>query len=145
MGKFVTQDRYFFISKIVKQYLDNEQKKTNERFNKLEDELENSVFKAVSFQMGWGGGGGQEEEFENEPLDQESPDNSCYLAFDDATNLVAKGSIVDYSVSGENIEVIMQICLQGDALLLVSIEKEFIDKVKDAVGFILSWPRHLVI
>lgn len=42
-------------------------------------------------------------------------------------------------------DVLMQICLQGEALLPIPIEEEFIDKVKDAVGFILSWPRHLVI
>ncbi|CAH1427965.1 unnamed protein product [Lactuca virosa] len=39
----------------------------------------------------------------------------------------------------------IEIPLQGDALLLIPLEEEFILKVKDALGHILSWPRHLVI
>ncbi|KAI3773956.1 hypothetical protein L1987_48495 [Smallanthus sonchifolius] len=39
----------------------------------------------------------------------------------------------------------MEICVQGKALLQIPLEEEFIVKVKDVVGHILSWPRHLVI
>ncbi|KAI3695170.1 hypothetical protein L1987_78159 [Smallanthus sonchifolius] len=46
---------------------------------------------------------------------------------------------------GENIEVMMEICVQSEASLPISLEDEFIFKVKDAVVHILSWPRHLVI
>lgn len=35
--------------------------------------------------------------------------------------------------------------LQGEALVPFPLEEEFIVKVKDALGHILSWPRHLVI
>jgi hypothetical protein len=39
----------------------------------------------------------------------------------------------------------MEICLQGEALLPFPLEDEFIEKVKDAVGYIVRWPKHLVI
>nr|KAJ0220453.1 hypothetical protein LSAT_V11C200056840 [Lactuca sativa] len=39
----------------------------------------------------------------------------------------------------------METILQGEALIPISLEVEFIVKVKDALGHILSWPRHLVI
>lgn len=47
--------------------------------------------------------------------------------------------------TGENAEVMMDIALQGQAKLPIPIEDEFIVHVSDAVGHILSWPRHLVI
>ncbi|KAE8655814.1 hypothetical protein F3Y22_tig00117017pilonHSYRG00447 [Hibiscus syriacus] len=46
---------------------------------------------------------------------------------------------------GENIEVMMEMSVQGDALLPFPLDEEFIYKVKDAVGFLVKWPRHLVI
>lgn len=82
MGKFVSQDQYFFVSKTVKHYLDTKQKKTDERINKLEDELEklkrgmHSVSEAASCQIG-----GHEEDFEGEPLDQQSPVSLGYKCF----------------------------------------------------------------
>nr|KAJ0198569.1 hypothetical protein LSAT_V11C700374080 [Lactuca sativa] len=50
-----------------------------------------------------------------------------------------------YSASDENIEVMMETILQGEALIPIPLVEEFIMKVKDALGHILSWPRHLVI
>ncbi|XP_076919428.1 uncharacterized protein LOC143580218 [Bidens hawaiensis] len=147
MGKFVTPHQYPLVPKTIKKYLDIEQKKTDERFSKLEDELEklksgmHNVSEAASYQMV-----GHEEDFEDEPHDLESPDKSCLLAVDDASNIVATGAIMDHSASGdENIEVVVEICVQGEALVPIPIEEELIEKVKDAVGFILRWPRHLVI
>ncbi|KAI3829424.1 hypothetical protein L1987_03548 [Smallanthus sonchifolius] len=130
---------------VDKIYLDTEKKKLDERFNKLEEEVEKlkrgvtNVFEAASCQM-WG----YEDDLEDKPH-EESLDNSCYLAVDVASNIVAKGAIMKYSDSGENIEVMMEICVQGEAFLPIPLEEELIMKVKDAVGHILSWPRHLVI
>ncbi|KAI3820358.1 hypothetical protein L1987_07904 [Smallanthus sonchifolius] len=45
----------------------------------------------------------------------------------------------------EKIEVRMEICVQGEAFLPIPLEEELIMKVKDALGHILSWLRHLVI
>ncbi|CAI9268030.1 unnamed protein product [Lactuca saligna] len=45
----------------------------------------------------------------------------------------------------ENIQVMMEAILQGEALIPIPLEEEFIVKVKDALGHILSWPRQLVI
>nr|KAJ0208468.1 hypothetical protein LSAT_V11C500241660 [Lactuca sativa] len=45
----------------------------------------------------------------------------------------------------ENIQVMIEIPLLGESLLLIPLEEEFIVKVKDALGHILCWPRHLVI
>lgn len=47
--------------------------------------------------------------------------------------------------TGENIEVFMETFMQGEALLPIPLEDEFIERVKDAVGHVLHWPRHLVI
>ncbi|KAI3695492.1 hypothetical protein L1987_78489 [Smallanthus sonchifolius] len=88
--------------------------------------------------------GGYEDDLEGEPH-EESLDNSCYLALDVASNTVAKGAIMKYSDSGENIEVMMEVCVQVEAFLPIPLEEELIMKVKDAVGHILSWPRCLVI
>lgn len=68
MGKFVTPSRYFFLPKTVKQLMDTEKKKTDQRFGKLEDEVDklkrgmNNASEAGSCQM-WG----NEEDFEDEP------------------------------------------------------------------------------
>ncbi|KAI3511051.1 hypothetical protein L1887_18193 [Cichorium endivia] len=48
-------------------------------------------------------------------------------------------------IACENIEVMMELCVQGEVSLPIPLEEEFIVKVKDVVGHILSWPRHLVI
>ncbi|CAI9304395.1 unnamed protein product [Lactuca saligna] len=140
MGKYVAPHQYFLLPKTVKQYLDLENKKLDQRFSKLEGEIEklkrgvNPVSEGASRQM-WG----------NADLQDQPLDNSCYLALDVATNIVAKGTITKDSVSDENIEVMMETSVQGEALLPVPLEEEFIVKVKDAVGHILSWPRYLVI
>nr|KAJ0202978.1 hypothetical protein LSAT_V11C500251850 [Lactuca sativa] len=84
------------------------------------------------------------EDVEKEPP-EESLDNSCLLAVDFAANVVAKGTIMKYSASDENIQVMMETILQEEALLPIPLEDDFIMKVKDALGHILSWPRHLVI
>jgi hypothetical protein len=39
----------------------------------------------------------------------------------------------------------IETCVQGEALVPIPLEEEFVEKVKDALGYILSWPRHLVI
>ncbi|KAI3802140.1 hypothetical protein L1987_30267 [Smallanthus sonchifolius] len=145
LGKYVKPHQYFYEPKTVKQYLDTEKKKVDERFNKLEEEVEKlkrgvtNVSEAASCQMG-----GYEDDLEDKPH-EESLDNSCYLAVDVASNIVAKGAIMKYSDSGDIIEVMMEICVQGEAFLPIPLEEELIMKVKDAVGHILSWPRHLVI
>nr|KAJ0205188.1 hypothetical protein LSAT_V11C500263950 [Lactuca sativa] len=48
-------------------------------------------------------------------------------------------------VTDENTEVMIETILQGEALIPFPLEEEFIVEVKDALGHILSWPRHLVI
>ncbi|KAK9076249.1 hypothetical protein SSX86_004582 [Deinandra increscens subsp. villosa] len=145
MGKFVMPHQYFFLPKTVKHYLDIEKMKMDRRLNKVKDELEilkrginNNISEGSSRQM-W-----DEEDVEDE-APKEPVDNSCYLAVDVPSNIVAKGTVVNYSVSGENIEVMMETCVEGEALLPIPIEEVFIEKVKDAFGYILSWPRHLVI
>ncbi|KAI3683910.1 hypothetical protein L1987_84425 [Smallanthus sonchifolius] len=124
MGKFVKPQQYFFEPKTVKQYSDIE-KMVDERFNKLEEELQTlkrgmiNVSEGASCQMG-----GYEEDFEDEPLEE---------------------ILVSLGYKCENIEVMMELSVQGEALLPIPLEDEFTTKVKDAVGHILSWPRHLVI
>ncbi|CAH1443286.1 unnamed protein product [Lactuca virosa] len=132
MGKFITPQKYFYLPKNVKYYLEIENDRVDKQINKLEDDLEKlkrgvlNVSKAASCQVG-----GEIEDVEKEPPD-ESLDNSCLLAVDFAANVVAKGTIMKYSASGET-------------LIPIPLEEEFIVKVKDALGNILSWPRHLVI
>ncbi|KAI3775412.1 hypothetical protein L1987_49988 [Smallanthus sonchifolius] len=112
----------------IKEYLDIEKKNVDERFNKIEKDIKklkrgtDNVSEAGSCQMG-----GYEEDFEDQPL-EESLDNLCYLAVDVASNIVAKGAILKYSVSGENIEVMMEICVQSEASLPIPLEDEFIFK-----------------
>ncbi|XP_076938369.1 uncharacterized protein LOC143606498 [Bidens hawaiensis] len=47
--------------------------------------------------------------------------------------------------TSENITVMMECSIKGDSLLPIPLDEEFIYKVKDGVGHILSWPTHLVI
>nr|KAJ0223907.1 hypothetical protein LSAT_V11C200076590 [Lactuca sativa] len=129
----------------VKYYLDIENERVDKRINKLEDDLEKlkrgvlNVSEAASCQVE-----GVIEDVEKEPRD-ESLDNSCLLAVEFAANVVAKGTIMKYSASDENIEVMMETIFQGETLIPIPLEEEFIVKVKDALGHMLSWPRHLVI
>ncbi|XP_076902989.1 uncharacterized protein LOC143557912 isoform X2 [Bidens hawaiensis] len=142
MGKFVTPSRYFFLPKTVKQYLDVEKKQVDQRFGLLEDEVDklkrglNYASEAGSCQM-WGN-----EEFEDEPPD-EACDHSCFLAVDVASNIVATGTIM--GEMDENMKVMMECSLKGEFMLPIPLEDELIIQVKDGVGHILSWPRHLVI
>nr|KAJ0191502.1 hypothetical protein LSAT_V11C800450430 [Lactuca sativa] len=155
MGRFITPQQYFYLPKNVKYYLEIENKRVDKRINKLEDDLEKlkrgvlNVSEATSCQIG-----GVIEDFEKQPQN-ESLDNSCLLAVEFAANVVAKGTIMKASdwiliifyvyVTDENIEVMIETILQGEALVHFPPEEEFIVKVKDAMGHILSWPRHLVI
>ncbi|CAI9303091.1 unnamed protein product [Lactuca saligna] len=140
MGKFITPQQYFYLPKNVKYYLEIENERVDKRIKKLEDDLEKlkrfvlNVSKAASCQIG-----GVIEDFEKQP------DNSCLLAVEFAANVVAKGTIMKYSASDENIEVMIETILKGEALIPFPLEEEFIVKVKDGLGYILSWPRHLVI
>ncbi|KAF5763678.1 hypothetical protein HanXRQr2_Chr15g0683151 [Helianthus annuus] len=143
MGKFVTPQQYFYLPNTVKHYMDTEKKKYDKRLNKLEDELEklkrgvNNVSEAESCQ--WGN-----EDLEDNP-DEEPLDMSCFLAVDNASNIVAKGTILMDTNEEEFLRVMLEICLHREALLPVPLEEEFIMEVGDAIGQILSWPRHLVI
>nr|KAJ0184561.1 hypothetical protein LSAT_V11C900493200 [Lactuca sativa] len=143
MGRFITPQQYFYLPKNVKYYLEIENERVDKRINKLEDDLEKlkrgvlNVSEAASCQIG-----GVIEDFEKQPHN-ESLDNSCLLAVEFAANVVAKGTIM--KASDENIEVMIETILQGEALVPFPLEEEFIVKVKDALGHILSWPRHLVI
>lgn len=145
MGKYVSPHQYFYLPKTVKYCMDNEEKKWNRRFEKLESDVEtlkrdcvSNVSEGASCHMS------NNQDFENDPVD-DLLDNSCYLAVDIASNIVGKGVITKYNISGENHEVLMETCLNGEALLPIPIEEEFTVKVKDAVGHILSWPKYLVI
>ncbi|MFS7889183.1 hypothetical protein Hanom_Chr00s000003g01603971 [Helianthus anomalus] len=143
MGKSVTPQQYFYLPNTVKHYMDTEKKKYDKRLNKLEDELEklkrgvNNVSEAESCQ--WGN-----EDLEDNP-DEEPLDMSCFLAVDNASNIVAKGTILMDTNEEEFLQVMLEICLHREALLPVPLEEEFIMEVGDAIGHILSWPRHLVV
>nr|KAJ0214109.1 hypothetical protein LSAT_V11C400220970 [Lactuca sativa] len=155
MGKFITPQQYFYLPKNVIYYLDIENERVDKRINKLEDDLEKlkicvlNVSEAASCQVG-----GVIEDVEKEPRD-ELIDNSCLLAVEFAANVVAKGTIMkskDWTliifyvyVIDENIQVMKETILKGEALILIPLEDEFIVNVKYALGHILSWPRHLVI
>ncbi|KAE8720902.1 hypothetical protein F3Y22_tig00017996pilonHSYRG00070 [Hibiscus syriacus] len=140
MGKFVRPHQYFVLPNTVKKYLDGEKKKFEKRFNQIEGAIEklqkgmNHASEGASCQ-GWG-----KVDFEDNPP-EELLDTSCYLAIDIASNIVAKGTIVKHN----DLSVMMEMSVQGDALLPFPLDEEFIYKVKDAVGFIVKWPRHLVI
>ncbi|MFS8019931.1 hypothetical protein Hanom_Chr15g01409541 [Helianthus anomalus] len=72
--------------------------------------------------------------------------SSCFLTVDFSSNTVAKETILMDTYEGEEtIEVMMEVALQGETLLPIPHKEEYIEKVKEAVGHILSWPRHLVI
>nr|KAJ0207771.1 hypothetical protein LSAT_V11C500246210 [Lactuca sativa] len=120
MGKFITPQQYFYLPKNVKYYLEIENERVDKQINKLENDLEKLKRGVLN-------------------------DNSCLLAVEFAANVVAKGTIMKYSASDENIEVMIETILQGEALVPFPLEEEFIVKVKDALGHILRWPRHLVI
>ncbi|KAE8727748.1 hypothetical protein F3Y22_tig00005377pilonHSYRG00070 [Hibiscus syriacus] len=145
MGKFVRRHQYFVLPNTVKNYLDGEKKKIEKMFNQIEGAIEklqkgmNHAFEGASCQ------GMGKADFEDK-LPEELLDTSCYLAIDIASNIVGKGTIVKHNdLSGENIEVMMEMSVQGDALLPFPLDEEFIYKVKDVVRFLVKWPRHLVI
>ncbi|KAE8725780.1 hypothetical protein F3Y22_tig00008145pilonHSYRG00058 [Hibiscus syriacus] len=140
MGKYVRPHQYFVLPNTVKKYLDGEKKKFEKRFNQIEGAIEklqkgmNHASEGASCQ-GWG-----KADFEDNPP-EELLDTSSYLAIDIASNIVAKGTIVKHN----DLSVMMEMSVQGDALLPFPLDEEFIYKVKDSVGFIVKWPRHLVI
>ncbi|CAH1439972.1 unnamed protein product [Lactuca virosa] len=146
MGKFITPQQYFYLPKNIKYYLEIENERVDKRIKKLEDDLEKlkrgvlNVSEAASYQVG-----GVIEDVEKEPRDESLVREFMSLAVEFAANVVAKGTIMKYSASDENIHVMMETILQGEALIPIPLEEEFIVKVKDALGHILSWPRHLVI
>ncbi|MFS8034523.1 hypothetical protein Hanom_Chr17g01582151 [Helianthus anomalus] len=70
---------------------------------------------------------------------------SCFLAVDNASNIVAKGTILMDTNEEGLLQVVLEICLHREALLPFPLKEEFITEVGDAVGHVLSWPRHLVI
>ncbi|CAI9299081.1 unnamed protein product [Lactuca saligna] len=123
----------------VKQYLEIENERLDKRIHKHEDDLEKlkrgviNISEVASCQVG-----GVIEDIEKEP-----PEESLVVDF--TANVIAKGTIVKYSASDENIQVMMETILQGDALLPMPPEEELIVKVKDAPGYILCCPRHLLI
>ncbi|KAE8663032.1 hypothetical protein F3Y22_tig00113123pilonHSYRG00118 [Hibiscus syriacus] len=125
---------------MLTQALDGEKKKIEKRFNQIEGAIEklqkgmNHASEGASCQ-GWG-----KADFEDNPP-EELLDTSCYLAIDIASNIVAKGTIVKHNDLSE----MMEMSVQEDALLPFPLDEEFIYKVKDAVGFLVKWPRHLVI
>ncbi|KAK9053572.1 hypothetical protein SSX86_024646 [Deinandra increscens subsp. villosa] len=153
MGKYVSQQQYFHLPKTIKGYLDKEKKKMNRRLSKVEDDLERMkragtlcatpASEGASCQIGNDDDEALEEGEEHE--EGAIHDKSCYLAVDVPSNIVAKGSVLNSNDLGENIDVNLETSLQGEALIPFLIEDEFIEKVKDVVGYILSWPRHLVI
>nr|KAJ0206141.1 hypothetical protein LSAT_V11C500258140 [Lactuca sativa] len=118
MGKFIMPQQYFYLVKNVKYYLDIENERVDKRINKLEDDLEKLKNVYLMF--------------------LKPQDNSCLLAIEFAANVVAKGTIMKYSASDENIEVMMETIFQGEALIPIPLEEEFIVKVKDALGHILA-------
>ncbi|KAK9062731.1 hypothetical protein SSX86_019920 [Deinandra increscens subsp. villosa] len=136
MGKYVSQQQYFHLPKTIKGYLDKEKKKMNRRLSKVEDDLERMkragtlcatpASEGASCQIG-------------------NDDDEALEEVDVPSNIVAKGSVLNSNDLGENIDVNLETSLQGEALIPFPIEDEFIEKVKDAVRYILSWPRHLVI
>ncbi|CAH1440586.1 unnamed protein product [Lactuca virosa] len=116
-------------------------KNLNQRFETLESEVQTLKRDRVN-NVSEGASCVNNENFQDDPV-EDLLYNSCYLAVDTASNIVAKGTITN--ISGETFEVLMDRFLNGEAWLPIPVEEEFIVKVKDAVGHILSWPQHLVI
>ncbi|KAI7736508.1 hypothetical protein M8C21_033575 [Ambrosia artemisiifolia] len=144
MGRFVRPHQYFYLPNTVKHYMENEKKKYEERFKKLEDEMDkmrrgmNNVSEAGSCQM-WGN-----EDFKDHSF-EETVDNACYLAVDVPSNIVAKGIIMKDTFKEENVEVKVEIALQTEAEVPNPVVEEFVETVADAIGHVLSWPSYLVI
>ncbi|KAE8704658.1 hypothetical protein F3Y22_tig00110450pilonHSYRG01184 [Hibiscus syriacus] len=108
---------------MLTQALDGEKQKIEKRFNQIKCTIEklqkgmNHASEGASCQ-GW-----DKADFEDNPP-KELLDTSCYLVIDISSNIVAKGTIMKHNDQSD---------------------EEFIYKVKDAVGFLVKWPRHLVI
>ncbi|PWA91381.1 transposase, Ptta/En/Spm [Artemisia annua] len=140
MGRFVTPHQYFLIPRNVKQYLRQYDKMMNKRLKAVEDELE--IRRCASTNASEGASNSPTLSDEDEPpnVPSERNDKSCYLAVDDPSNIVAKGTIVKHTVS-----VTVDTSVQPEALIPNPIPEEFVETVKDAIGYMLSWPSHLVI
>ncbi|PWA83083.1 ulp1 protease family, C-terminal catalytic domain-containing protein [Artemisia annua] len=140
MGRFVTPHQYFLIPRNVKQYLKQYDKMMNKRLKAVEDELERRRSASTNASEGASNSPTLSDEDEPPNVPSERNDKSCYLAVDDPSNIVAKGTIVKYTVS-----VTVDTSVQPEALIPNPIPEEFVETVKDAIGYMLSWPSHLVI
>ncbi|KAE8692580.1 hypothetical protein F3Y22_tig00110831pilonHSYRG00032 [Hibiscus syriacus] len=100
-------------------YLDGEKKKFEKRFNQIEGTIEKLQKGMNHASEGASFQGWGKADFEDNPPEE--------------------------LLVSENIEVMMEMSVQGDSLLSFPLDEEFIYKVKEAVGFIVKWPRHLVI
>ena len=97
MGKYITQHQYFYIPRTVKEYVDSKDHKWDARFNKVEGALENiqrgmltNASDGASCSM-W-----NDPDFEDDPVIEEE-DKSCFLAVNNASNIVGKGTILDFN------------------------------------------------
>ncbi|PWA43927.1 transposase, Ptta/En/Spm [Artemisia annua] len=142
MGRFVTPNQYFLIPRNVKQYLKQYDNMMNKRLKAVEDELARRRSRCASTNASEGGSNSPTLSDEDEPpnVPTERNDKSCYLAVDDPSNIVAKGTIVKHTGS-----VTVDTSVQPEALIPNPIPEEFVETVKDAIGYMLSWPSHLVI
>ncbi|PWA39178.1 ulp1 protease family, C-terminal catalytic domain-containing protein [Artemisia annua] len=147
MGRFVTPNQYFLIPRNVKQYLKQYDNMMNKRLKAVEDELARKRSRCASTNASEGGSNSPTLSDEDEPpnVPTERNDKSCYLAVDDPSNIVAKGTIVKHTGSDGNIEVTVDTSVQPEALIPNPIPEEFVETVKNAIGYMLSWPSHLVI
>ncbi|KAJ0038360.1 hypothetical protein Pint_22699 [Pistacia integerrima] len=69
-------------------------------------------------------------------------DNTCYLVVDFSTNIVAKGTIMEYE--GPNVWVIVDVVFGGSPSLPFPNDEEFLVKGSDAIGHRLLWQEELV-
>nr|KAJ0226450.1 hypothetical protein LSAT_V11C100049450 [Lactuca sativa] len=123
MGKFITPQQYFYLPKNVKYYLEIENERVDKRINKLEDDLEKLKRGELNV--------------------SEAP--SCQVGA--SLKMLKKNHGMNHMIihvsCDENVHVMMETILQGEALIPIPLEEEFIVNVKDSLGHILSWPRHL--
>ncbi|PWA73107.1 transposase, Ptta/En/Spm [Artemisia annua] len=124
----------------VKQYLKQYDKMMNKRLKTVEDELARRRCASTNASEGASNSPTLSDEDEPPNVPSERNDKSCYLAVDDPSNIVAKGTIVKHNVS-----VTVDTSVQSEALIPNPIPEEFVETVKDAIGYMLSWPSHLVI
>ncbi|PWA44105.1 transposase, Ptta/En/Spm [Artemisia annua] len=131
MGRFVTPNQYFLIPRNVKQYLKQYDNMMNKRLKAVEDELARRRSRCASTNASEGGSNSPTLSDEDEPpnVPTERNDKSCYLAVDDPSNIVAKGTIVKHTGS-----VTVDKSVQPEALIPNPIPEEFVETVKDAIG-----------